>query len=340
MIAAMKKTLVFLSVLAAASMPALAHAHEEPVSPEKRPSETPGAEHAEAEEHEEEKEPEWEVQGDFVAGATTVSILDEGRPGRVELPPQNKFASFRATSLSLLAGLERSFGERFKVGARIPIVDADLQPRDGIADPRAEFALGNIELEAAYVLARGKNWNVVGTLELALPTAGGVAQPTQDEVAKEPEKVYEYRRYDRAAASRAANAARGAYESALFEVGHIGIIPKLSANVHSGKLTFTPMVKVENMLDVTGDEADSYVGELVGGVRAGYLAAKWVEPGLHVWANLTYTEHDAFEALVVEPNVRFPLGRVTPSVGLLLPVAGNLVDDKSWGLRLAAAAEF
>jgi len=327
------------------TLSAVASAHEDPLPPGKgsTSSSSTGPAAAEAPEtsepKEEEKEPDWEVAGDFVAGATTTDILNEGRPTRIEQPPQNVVDSTRITTFTLVAGVERKFGERFKLGARIPVIDAELRSRTGASDPRSTTLFGNLELEGAYVLARGKSWDVTGVLELALPTAGGSEGPSAEQLEAAPTGRFDYRAIDRFAGAHAASATRGAYESALFAPGRVGVVPKITAHVRAGKLTIAPTVKVENLMDVTGDAENGYVAELVGGVRLSYLVTPYFEPAVHAWTTIAYTETDAFDALVVEPAVRFPLGRITPQLGVILPVAGNVADDKSWGLRLAVAGE-
>jgi hypothetical protein len=297
------------------------------------------AEHEEGHEEGEEKEPDWETIVDFVGGAATTDVLTQGHVTGTGAPP-NIVDSTRVTSYSFLVGLERRLGERLTVGARIPLVAAELKSRTESADSRSQFLVGNLELEGAIVIAKGEHWELVGTLELALPTSGGKEPPSAAEVAAEPDKQFDYHAIDRFAAAGAASATRGAYETALFSPGRLGVIPKLHLRVHSGGLTVTPMVKVENLADTTGDAEKSYDGELVGGVRVGYRLTPWLEPAVNAWATWVFTEKDGFDALAIEPALRFPLGAITPQLGVILPLAGHLADDKAWGLRAAVAAEF
>jgi hypothetical protein len=293
---------------------------------------------------EEEKEPDWEATADFVGGSTSTDVLNEGRPTRVELPPANVFDSTRITTFSFVFGLERHIGKKLTVGARMPIIDAELRSRSGAADPRSVFMAGNLELEGEYKIAHAKTWEVFGALGLAIPTGGGKEQPTADEVAADKEKRFDYRRYDRWAAGRAASFVRGAYDSALFEAGRFGIVPKVGAEWKAGKLSVEPTLKVENLIDVTGDAAESYIGELVGGVRASYLVVPHVEPLLHAWASAVFAgagqEKDT-TFIVVSPGVKFPFEHVvTPEVGAIVPLVGHLWDDKTWGVRVAVVGEF
>ncbi|HEY8073814.1 MAG TPA: hypothetical protein VIF62_06890 [Labilithrix sp.] len=303
-----------------------------------------GPEHAEGAEPEE-KEPDWEASLDFVGGLTTMDVLNEGRPTRIELPPQNIFDSTRVTTLSFVPALERHFGPKLTVGLRIPIIDGELRSRTGAADPRTVLMAGNLELEGSYKFLARKNLDVFGVLEIALPTAGGAEPPTPDQVAETPTKSFDYQKIDRWATARGASFARGAFDSALFEPGRIGIIPKVTATLKAvgGKLEVKPTVKVENLIDVTGDAAQGYLGEFVGGVRVGYLVVPHVQPALSGWVSATFTSTDEKDTtfVVVEPAVKFPFERVAPEVGVIVPMpVGHLWDDKTWGLRLAIAGEF
>ncbi len=304
----------------------------------------PGAEKAEQPEHEE-KEPDWEAGIDFVGGSTTMDVLNAGRPTRIELPPANIQDSTRVTTFTFLPSLERHIGPKLSVGVRIPIIDGELRSRTGQADPRSVLMAGNLELEGSYKLAAGRTWDLFGVLELALPTGGGVEPPKADEVAADPTKRFQYQKIDRWATARGASFARGAFDSALFEPGRLGIIPKATGTVKAagGKLEVKPTLKVENLIDVTGDAAEKYVGEIVGGVRVGYLVVPHVQPALSGWVSATFTSTEEKDTtfVVVEPAVKFPFERVAPEVGVIVPMpVGHLWDDKTWGLRLAVAGEF
>ncbi|MCL2724706.1 MAG: hypothetical protein FWD69_09745 [Polyangiaceae bacterium] len=297
--------------------------------------------HAEAKEGEEkkeeaeEKEPDWEVTGDFVGGATTLDVLRESKT-----PGERGFDSMRVSAYSLVVGVERRLGERWKVGASIPFITAYLSSRTGESEGRSAQLIGNLELEAAYIFARGEHWELEGSLGVALPTAGGKEQPSAEEFSAEPEGEFKFRSIDRFAAARAASFTRGLYSSSLFESGRLGLVPRVAAVFRFDKLTVSPMVKVENLIDTTGDASEKYVGEITGGVRAAYKVVPYFEPGLHAFINARFTSPAEFDALVLEPNVRFPVGPIIPQVSVLIPVAGDLVDDKTFGVRVAIVGEF
>jgi hypothetical protein len=330
--------------------PTAALAHDEPGGSGKdataaQPQASPpsdGAEPSRGERAEEAREPNWETALDFVGGATTLDVLTGGRPTRIESPPVNTFDSMRVTTWTAVVGLERHLGERLTVGARIPILDGELRSRTGQSDPATELVLGNLELEGAYVLAKGATWSLDGALEVGVPIGGGAEPPTRSEVAAEPDKTYDYARIARFSTMRAASFSRGSYETILFESGRLGLAPKLAASFRFGDFTLRPMVKVENLLDVTGDATESYIGELVAGARGSYRVARYFEPGLHVWTNVTFTKHEELntDTLFVEPFVRFPVDNVSLSASFMAPVVGSLLDEKTFGIRVGLSVEF
>jgi hypothetical protein len=324
---------------------AFAHGDE----PEHKPAEGEQKHEDKAEKHEghegkeeKEEEAEWEVTGDFVVGSTTTDIVTAGPPGRREGTPENTLDSSRVTVLSFLIGLEHPITERVTVGARIPFMDGNITSRNGLLGARnGIFIAGNLELGATYKLPIGSH-HLELTMELGLPTGSGVEQPSKEEIEAEPTKTYQYNRIDKAAVMRATSWSRGQLDSGLYEPGRIGITPKIVLPLDFGKLAVRPMVKVENLIDVTGDAGQSYVGEIVGGVRVGYRVHEMVEPGLSAWANILYTKAEINDpsVIVLNPYVRFHLGHVKPYVGAILPVFGHLVDDKAYGINAGAVAEF
>ena len=326
-------------------VPAVASAHDEP-GPQKADNKAlseaarEGAEGAEKEE----PEPPWEFSADVVGGATTTDAITAGRPARIELPPLNVFDSTRVSAYTFLFGIERHLGERFAVGARMPFIAADLSSRTGVIEDRSVALAGNLELEGSFVIARGRNWNLVAALGVALPTGGGKEPPTAAEVAADPAKRFEYRRHDLFAAAHAASATLGSYDSALFEPGNLGIVPQISANFRFSELTITPTLKVENLIDVTGDANETYINEIVGGVRAGFRVTRAFEPGVHVWFRdlheQTHSDSSSSAVGVVEPYLRFHLGAFKPAVSVILPFAGDLADSKTFGVRAGFVAEF
>lgn len=271
------------------------------------------------------------------------AFLTPGKAG-VAGYPLNVFDETKISALSFLIGAEARLAERFTVGARIPLVLGSLESEAGVAPDESRFAPGNVELEGAYLITKGDHWSMTGTLELALPTAGGTEPPSANEVASDKTKEYEYKKYQTFAAVKAASATRGGYESALFEPGNFGIIPKISAKFGFDKWTIQPTVKLENLISVTKEAEEQYINELVGGLRVSYRVHKHVEPGVHVWGAMIHEKTKANDEVsgngVVEPYVAVPVHPLRFTVGAILPFAGELADEKTIGFRLSAGAEF
>jgi hypothetical protein len=289
----------------------------------------------------EEREPPWETIADAVVGGTNTTAAAESKPGASSA---NVLDRTRVTSYTLLTGLERHVGERGVVGARIPFVYGTLRSRTGAADARSVSTLGNAELEGAYTLVEGGSVRVVVALEVALPVMGAGETPTAEEVAADPERQASYAKLDRIVALQAGSAARGSYESALFEPGNLGFVPKVSATFNLSGFTISPMLKVENMVALNGGSEEIYINELVAGVRAGYRMHPNIEPGVHVWARELH-EHgrkdDANDGIaVVEPYARFLFGWLKPTASVIVPFAGNLAHERTFGARASVAAFF
>ena len=319
---------------------ALAHGPEP--EKEEKPEPKDKKEGDEKKEHEEELEEAWEVFGDLAVGGANTDILTAGEPGRRETNPENTFDSSRVMTLSFLVGLEHAISEHITVGAKMPFIEGNISSRTGLLTSRnGIFIAGNLELGGTYKLHVGKN-ELELTMEVALPTGAGIDQPSKEEVESDPTKTYQYNRLDKAAVMRATSFATGQLNSALYEPGRIGVIPKAQMPMRFGKLTITPMAKVENLIDVTGDAGQTYVGELVIAANGAYRVHKNVEPGLAAWANILYTkaEIDDPSIIALAPYVRFPIGAFKPYVGATLPVFGHLVADKAYSINAGVAAEF
>lgn len=65
------------------------------------------------------------------------------------------------------------------------------------------------------------------------------------------------REYDRGALLKAAVASRGLEDEALFEVGHLGIVPRLSLDVRYERLLLGPFSRVESLVDTSAGEGRS-----------------------------------------------------------------------------------
>jgi hypothetical protein len=206
---------------------------------------------------------------------------------------------------------------------------------------------GNLEpeIEGAFKLSE------MAALELGLAVALPTAQGTNN-IAM-PAGVYDQAALDVGAIQRAAGAARGFEDDALFTPKYVGIIPRLKLELaQEGKWHVDAWAKLENLIAdqtlghdvVYGDNPPSYIGQLVFGATGGYHVTKEIEPALRIWANapLSGTDPDFNTVVaVVEPQVRFHLGDYTPVIGGILPLAGTLATPHyAGGLRLAVAGRF
>lgn len=299
----------------------------------------------EGEEGEEEEGP-WAASIDLVIGfdTTDVGVEIATTNGAGSVTGGSALQSSRITTASMIVGLEREVG-RWEFGARLPLLYGSIDPRNSIAldnDPRGVATIGNLELEAAYNILKQKGFELQGGLELALPTGGGVEQPSAKEIADDPTKQRDFGALDRGAIMRAVERARGSYESALFEPDRIGFVPRVGALIQAGVVDIRPGAKVEILQDTSGDAEVSTIAEFVGNVRLSVHAGKVVEPGVNVWTNLTLTKHEERHAdlMAAYPFVRFKIGALTPEVGAILPFFGVVADEKAFGLRAALSGRF
>jgi hypothetical protein len=302
----------------------------------------PAADAKPAEGEKKKEEERWEVTGDLVLGQTRFDVFGPGlidaagQPGISDRPNVNSFDRTKVSSFSLIPGLQYHWSPRLWLRGRLPVVVGELDSVNNSAESRTATNLGNVDLGGTYALIPGEEFQLEGGFDLALPTAGGSEQPSAADAAKTPTARYQYRAIDRFAASRAADIVRGSADSGVFEPGRLGLVPRISARIQFGKLHLRPTIKVENMLDVTGDSAHTYVGEIVAGVRAGYRIASFLEPGFNVWTNATILQQDnrKLNMGVVEPYLRFPNKVITPTLGVVIPFAGQVADDSTLAFRL------
>lgn len=302
----------------------------------------PAADAKPAEGEKKKEEERWEVTGDVVLGQTRFDVFGPGRiaapgqPGISDRPNGNSFDRTKVSSFSIIPGLQYHWSPRFWLRGRLPVVVGELDSVNNTAESRTATNLGNVDLGGTYALIPGEDFQLEGGFDLALPTAGGSEGPSPADAAKNPTGRYEYRAIDRFAVSRAADVVRGSAESGALEPGRLGLVPRISARIQFGRLMLRPTIKVENMLDVTGDSAHTYVGEIVAGVRAGVRVASFLEPGVNVWTNATILQQDNRKRNmgVVEPYVRFPNKAVTPTLGVVIPFAGQVADDSTLAFRL------
>lgn len=238
---------------------------------------------------------------------------------------------------SLIFNLGAEIAEHWGIGARIPVTWATFNPNG--SDSRSTVAAGNVELEGEYGHHLGHGLKLIGALGWALPTAEG------DEIPPDlaaPAGTVSPAGFDRFSLSKAAAAARGYEDNALFEPHRMGFIPKIALQYHTAGLTIEPYVKLENLVATSSALENNYVGELVGAVRVGYWVHRQFEVSAKVWFNTTYAgpDEDKKTSASVEPQLVLKFGSVRPYLGFIFPFAGPPNEMSFKGLRLGAAAAF
>jgi hypothetical protein len=239
-------------------------------------------------------------------------------------------------SFILQGGLE--VVEHVEVGARLPFTFAGFSP-DG-TEGRSTSSFGNLELEGAYGGRVAQGLRLTGSLGIALPTAQGSELPST--LSNALATTVDQSAYDRWSPSRAAMAARGYEDNALFEPQRLGIVPKVGLLYRSHGLSVEPYLKLENLVGTSSSLANSYVGELVGGLRVGYWVHKEFEVALRGWVNVGYAggDEDKKTTVAIEPQVVLRFGPVRPYVGFIYPFTGPANDGGFFGIRLGAAVTF
>jgi hypothetical protein len=227
--------------------------------------------------------------------------------------------------------------EHVEVGARLPFTFAGFSP-DGTPGRSAQ-SFGNLELEGEYGAPVAQGLRLSGALGLALPTAqGNELDPNLNAIATSVDQSG----YDRWSLNRAAAAARGYEDNALFEPKRLGIIPKVGLLYRNHGLSLEPYLKLENLVATSSSLTNSYVGEFVGGLRVGYWVHKEFEVALRGWVNVGYAggDEDKKTTLAIEPQAVLRFGPVRPYLGVIIPFTGPPNDGGFVGVRLGVDVVF
>lgn len=293
----------------------------------------------EASEGEKKHEDVGKVGLDLVLGWGKVPFAIESPPMGAQPVPTYSYADkvpSNVQSFVLGAGLE--VVEHFEVGARLPFTFAGFSP-DGTPG-RSTTSFGNLELEGEYGARVAQGLRLYGSLGVALPTAQGTEVPT--DLSNAPATNVDASAYDRWSLNRAAAAARGYEDNALFEPNRFGIIPRVGLLYRNHGLSLEPYVKLENLVATSSSLANGYVGEFVGGLRVGYWVHKEFEVALRGWANVGFAgaDEDKKTTVAIEPQVVLRFGPVRPYVGVILPFTGPPNDGGFVGARLGVDVAF
>jgi hypothetical protein len=349
------KLVVGLAVVAAAlASGATARAHGEEVD---RGKEGGGAEggasvgvgvegHGEGEGEEEEEEKKGEAFLDLVLGWGKVPFALQNLPGSPMNPsPYLTYSAADAVPSnvqSFILGGEFEVAEHIVIGARMPFTFAGFSPDNQTG--RATTGVGNLELEGAYEKKINRALEVSGALGIALPFAAGNEIPP--DLNNAPAGTVDSTAFDRFSLSKAAAAARGFEDNALFEPQRFGIIPKVEVEYHwKKKLELSGYVKLENLIGTQNTSDPNYVryvGELVPGVSGGYRIIPQLEPRLRMWLNATFAgpDEDKKTSFALEPQVVGHLGSFEPYIGVIVPLAGPPHDNGFVGVRLGVGGRF
>ena len=315
-----------------------------------------GAEAGEAGEGEgKETEKKFEIGLDAVFGFGKVPAVNQTSPSTFGTVPSQTLDNTKVSSDSYILGFGYWVSPKLRVGARIPLVHGVLTP-GGLKNIRGATTFGNIEVAVGTEIELSKKLKLLPTLGLALPTSAGLETPEAEEINAEPTAARNHEALDRFSILRAAGASRGNEENAMFAARRFGIVPELALEYRSKKLELEPFVKMDNLLSASSTLKKTYLGEVTVGLRATYELKEWLDVGARVWLNVAFDKEDRDSSVlaILEPQVRFHLGPVTPLVGLLIPVAPFKSTDTNTGpvptnpvfdarfiaLRLAVGARF
>jgi hypothetical protein len=331
----MRAAAVAAGLLALTARPTPAHADEEAEAKEGGAE----AKEGEAKEGEGKHEEVGKAGLDLVLGWGKVPFAVLNAPTGAQPVPTYSYADKVPSNVqSFILGGSVEVVEHVEVGARLPFTFAGFSP-DGTAG-RSATSFGNLEVEGEYGSRVAQGLRLSGSLGLALPTAQGTEVPP--DLANAVATQVDQSGYDRWSLNRAAAAARGYEDNALFEPHRLGIIPKVGLLYRTHGLSIEPYVKLENLVSTSSSLTNSYVGELVGGLRVGYWVHKEFEVALRGWVNVGYAgaDDDKKTTVAIEPQAVLRFGPVRPYLGVIIPFTGPPSDGGFVGLRLGVAVAF
>ena len=298
---------------------------------------------------------------DIVVGFGNVTALNTATNVATGVGTVTTKSDTRVTSDSYVLGAEYWTTDNARLGLRLPLAHASYDPT-GLDQRHTSGALGDIELALSYWKPLTPNASVTPSIAVALPTSSGNELPPAVDV-NDKLPVDQVPAYDRHATLNAASAARGFEENQLFADKRLGVVPRIGLDLRvAPRLLVSPFIKNDNLIGIVGSLAHGYVGDVVGGAAAAYSLAEWVDVALRAWVSFTYAgwpDLDSKVLAVAEPQLRFHLGVLQPTVGLLVPFApigahdlpppasvtagppaDPTFDPRFFAVRIAAAARF
>ncbi|MGO8997160.1 MAG: hypothetical protein ACLQVI_27915 [Polyangiaceae bacterium] len=285
------------------------------------------------------EEPMFFLGADFVVGsARTAEVTGIIAPGTTAgLNGQTTVGTARVTNYSSIVEGAIKLTPGFSIGMRIPLEGGVI-----FANPytRSDGGVGDFELAARGVLNLSDMLNLELTLGFTLPTAGGDQIPANAASVQITQGAIDQSGFDRQSVQRAISMSRGYEDDELFEINHFGINPKVGLRIgKAGKFHFTPWVKLDNL--IATNKSYPFIDELLFGADLGAFLIPEFEPTVKIWANVPLTGADFTSAVaVVEPQLKFHIGDVTPFVGGILPIAGPITNPYAYGVRVGIGARF
>jgi hypothetical protein len=278
-------------------------------------------------------EERWRASLDAVFGFGSTPVVTQKIVGPLITQESRTAGQAAYATSSLNLGLDYEINKDLSAGVLLPIGFGSLSPDGGM---RGSTVVGNFTLGGAYRVLARKDIAVWGGLDVALPTASGGELPDPSTVPTLGH--FDQKQFDRRSLLQGMSNSRGREDTASFATGHLGLVPKV-ALVYTGmeKLELEGYAKYES-LHATASEA-SYEGAVVVALRGSYRFHKNGDLTLRAWTNLPVAGPDSAVA-AVEPQLRGHFGSFNPLLGVVLPLAGDLITPYSVGVRATLAANF
>lgn len=273
------------------------------------------------EEHEE-HEPRFDIGIDAVIGWGDVPALNFGLPASLDRGTPSSIDRTKVEVDSYIVGAGFRFADNLRAFVHLPVVHATLNPDNGLHDERSISNIGNVEIGAGMTAPEDAKIAFLPKLALALPTSSGKGFPPVEEVKRNPTGDYERPARDYYSSLLAANASRGYEESALFASKHWGITPSLEVRMHAGPAEITPFAAVAILIAATDKAEKRVAGDVVAGVEGAVPVAPFVDLALRAFVNVPFDKEERSDSYlgVLEPQVRFHLGPLSPYAGFLIPL--------------------
>jgi hypothetical protein len=269
--------------------------------------------------------------------------------------------SDKATSASFIVAGSYFVAKKVRLGLKVPF--ATGKQTAGDTDPNGDTfsstVFGNVALEGAYVLSVGEHTELPITLELALPTGAGDADPPRTDIGKQ----FKYK------INSFVQAARGFEVDELFSPHRFGIVPGAGLDFRLGALRATGFTAIPILIRAGGlDVQEVAPGQIIttSQLKLNGVGAEWriggegyygvlpgsIDLGARAW--ITWFIKDPIEPVitsgatgpspiqfVLEPSVVGKYRFIRGQLGFIWPLGGRAGGDvKVDGLRLAVAAVF